>query len=97
MFTALWAQVLFARPVSAAFTFTLIGMQNCLHWRNHTWVFDIKGLVGVNPDVRHIGANSSVAPGAHEYMKTLQRLRAFSSIQRENIEKLKRLCDLSFA
>lgn len=60
MFTAPWAQVLLAWPVSAAFTFTLIGVKKVLHWgEKHTRVLDIKGMVGVNPDVKHIGTNSS--------------------------------------
>lgn len=45
MFTAPWAQVPLAWPVSAAFTFTLIGVKKVLHWgeKAHTGVGHKKG------------------------------------------------------
>lgn len=55
MFTALWAQVLFA-----AFAFTLIGKIVYIKKKTHTRVLDIKGPVGVNPAVKHIGTTAAL-------------------------------------
>lgn len=81
MFTALWAQVLFA--------FGLIEKFNCLHSnkkkkKDPTRVLDIKGPVGVNAAVKHIGTNkSSVAKEAHKRVKTLGYCKRLRNLARK--------------